>query len=142
MPNERTVRAEQTGKRDLALSGRHRRWGWDCPAADVDLLLVEYDGGKAVAIVEYKRGGFDRDYFSSTNYRAIVDLGDRAGVPVIDCRYTPDFVFWKVVPLNDLARAILPPVSFMSEEEWVTLLYRLRGRTLKPGMFDDRGILI
>lgn len=29
------VRKERTEWRDLSLSKRHRRWGWDCPAVDL-----------------------------------------------------------------------------------------------------------
>jgi hypothetical protein len=49
MPPE--VKKERSGWRDLELSGRHRRWGWDCPAVDLDFLFLEYDKGKAVALV-------------------------------------------------------------------------------------------
>jgi len=49
----REVRPERTGWRDLELSKRHRQWGWDCPGIDLDFLFLEYDRGKAVAIVEY-----------------------------------------------------------------------------------------
>ena len=45
---------ERTGWRDQALSERHRAWGWDCPALDMDFVMIEYDNGKATALVEYK----------------------------------------------------------------------------------------
>ena len=34
------VRPERTGWRDEKLSQRHRMWGWDCPAVDIDFLLL------------------------------------------------------------------------------------------------------
>jgi hypothetical protein len=121
------VRAERTGWRDEALSGRHRRWGWDCPAVDLDFLFLEYDHGKASAIVEYKNEHAAPQYASHPTYRAMIDLGDRAGVPVIACRYSDDFSEWNAVPLNDEAKKYLSNRMTLSEREWVRLLYRIRG---------------
>ncbi len=121
------VRKERTGWRDKELSARHRRWGWDCPAIDLDFLMLEYDRGKAVAIVEYKHEKASKQYVSHPSYQAIIDLGNKAGIPVFACRYAGDFSWFKVVPLNDQAREHLPKQAKMSEEEYVAFLYRLRG---------------
>ena len=48
------VRAERTGWRDEELSQEHRKWGFDCPTVDIDFLMLEYDTGRASALVEYK----------------------------------------------------------------------------------------
>lgn len=125
MPPE--VRKERTGWRDKELSARHRRWGWDCPAIDLDFLMLEYDRGKAVAIVEYKHEKAAKQYISHPSYQAIIDLGDKAGIPVFVCRYAGDFSWFKVVPLNDRVRECLAKQTKMTEEEYVTFLYRLRG---------------
>lgn len=45
---------ERSGWRDMELSGRHRIWGFNCPAVDLDFLMVEYNLGIAIAVVEYK----------------------------------------------------------------------------------------
>lgn len=121
------VRAERTGWRDEALSRRHRRWGWDCPAVDLDFLFLEYDHGKASAIVEYKNEHAAPQYASHPTYQAMIDLGDRAGVPVIACRYSDDFSMWKVVPLNREAKKIIPNRLDLDEAGWVRLLYKIRG---------------
>lgn len=42
---EKEVKLEKTCWRDLDLLKRHRVWGWDCPAQDIDFL--EYDKRKA-----------------------------------------------------------------------------------------------
>ena len=60
------VRQERTGWRDEALSKRHRDWGWDCPAIDIDFLMIEYDKGKSVALVEY--GGKTNATNAKENY--------------------------------------------------------------------------
>jgi len=131
------VKVERTGWRDLRLSQRHRRWGWDCPAVDLDFLFLEYDAGKAVALVEYKHEQAAQQWPSHPTYLAMRDLGTRAGVPVFGVRYADDFSWWRVVPLNGDAKHWLPVPRKMTERGWVTFLYRLRGRSLPPNLFED-----
>lgn len=130
------VRKERTEWRDLALSARHRKWGWDCPATDIDFLFLEYDYGKAVALVEYKHERAKLQKPSHPSFRALSDLGTRAGIPVIAVRYANDFSWWKVIPLNEKAKEWLPERKTMIEHEWVTFLYNLRGRELPEELFD------
>jgi len=49
------TRPERTQWRDQKLSERHRAWGFNCPAIDIDFLMVEFHTGKPVAIIDYKR---------------------------------------------------------------------------------------
>ena len=136
------VRQERTGWRDLSLSQRHRKWGWDCPAVDLDFLFLEYDKGKAVAIVEYKHEKAKEQFASHPTYQAMIDLGTRADVPVIAVRYADDFTWWKVIPLNGKAREWLPERQEMTEREWVTFLYNLRGYNPPEELFDGSKIKI
>ena len=136
------VRQERTGWRDLSLSQRHRKWGWDCPAVDLDFLFLEYDKGKAVAIVEYKHERAKDQYASHPTYQAMIDLGTRAGVPVIAVRYADDFAWWKAIPLNAKAKEWLPERQEMTEREWVTFLYNLRGYDPPEELFDGSKIRI
>lgn len=124
----REVRAERSHWRDEEISKRHRLWGWDCPAIDIDFLVIEYDCGKAVALVEYKHENAKPQLPSHPSYRALVDLGNRAGIPVFAVRYADDFSWWQVVPLNPMARTWIPERQVMTEADWVGLLYRMRGR--------------
>lgn len=124
----RQVKPERTGWRDEALSQRHRTWGWNCPAVDIDFLMVEYDCGKASALVEYKHERAAPQYASHPSYRTLVDLGDRARLPIFACRYSDDFTSWRVTPLNDLAKSFCPERRDMTEAQWVALLYKTRGR--------------
>jgi len=121
----------------LSLSRRHRRWGWDCPAVDLDFLFLEYDKGKAVALVEYKHENAQPQYAVHPTYQAMIDLGTRAGVPVFACRYADDFSLWQVVPLNPVAKVALPQRVQMDEAEWVRFLYRLRGYDVPQQVLDD-----
>jgi hypothetical protein len=131
-----SVKQERSGWRDLALSERHRRWGWDCPAVDLDFLFLEYDRGKAVALVEYKHERARPQLASHPTYQAMIDLGTRAKVPVFACRYSDDFTSWLAVPLNAFAMNLLPSRMRMSEQEWVTFLYRIRGYEPPKGLFE------
>lgn len=133
----REVRKERSGWRDLRLSARHREWGWNTPAVDLDFLFLEYDKGKAVALVEYKHECASTQHSIHPTYQAMIDLGDRAKVPVFACRYKDDFSEWRVVPLNGFARKWIPQIETMTERQWVTFLYKIRGYDLPKSVFDS-----
>jgi hypothetical protein len=126
----------------MMLSQRHRRWGWDCPAVDLDFLFLEYDKGRAVALVEYKHQRAKTQYPSHPTYQAMIDLGNRAEIPVFAVRYAEDFSYWIAVPLNAIARKWLPERKSLTEREWVTFLYRVRGYEPPATLFDNDGLLI
>ena len=136
------VRQERTGWRDEGLSQRHRHWGWDCPAVDIDFLMLEYDNGKASALVEYKNEHAKPQYVSHPTYQAMINLGDRAGIPVIACRYSDDFSKWRVVPLNTKAREFIPERVELDEASWVRLLYKIRGREISDDILEGMKIEI
>lgn len=136
------VRPERTGWRDLSLSARHRRWGWDCPAVDLDFLFLEYDKGKAVALVEYKHEQAALQYPTHPTYKAMIDLGNRAGLPVFGVRYANDFAWWRVSPLNGKAREWVSTQTQMTEVEWVMLLYHIRGYELPAEFFADKDVAV
>jgi len=137
------VRRERTNWRDERISKRHRqRWGWDCPALDLDFLLLEYDRGKAVALVEYKNEQAATAHSTHPSYRALIDLGNRAGIPVFGVRYADDWSWWRVTPLNDMAKRWVPRQARMTEREWVTLLYRIRGYDVPAALFADKDVVI
>lgn len=124
------VREERTGWRDQAISGRHRQWGYDCPALDIDFLMLEYDRGKASALVEYKHEDAPPIQLGHPSVRALIDLAEPGQVPLFITRYSADFAHWYPTPVNAPARLILPEAVSLSEQQWVELLYRCRGRTL------------
>jgi len=128
MSDARPVREERTGWRNERISRKHREWGWDCPAIDIDFLMLEYDVGKAVALVEYKQENASQPQFTHPSYRALKDLSDRAGIPAFVVRYADDFSWWHATALNSLGEKWLPEPKKMTEKEWVALLYQLRGR--------------
>jgi hypothetical protein len=119
------------------LSERHRRWGWDCPAVDLDFLFLEYDRGKAVALVEYKHENAPPQYRTHPTYQAMIDLGNRAGIPVLACRYAADFSWFRITPLNSRAKEHVVGQCDMTEKQWVTLLYKIRGYDVPKDLFVE-----
>lgn len=134
------VRKERSGWRDQNLSGRHRQWGWNCPAVDLDFLFLEYDKGKAVALVEYKHENAEPQKAAHPTYQALIDLGTRASVPVFACRYADDFSWFKIVPLNEFAKGWLPERQTMNEAEWVSFLYLIRGYKITQDVLDNLSV--
>jgi hypothetical protein len=140
---------ERTHSRDLFMSKRHRLWGGNCPGADLDFLLVEYDQGIPMALVEYKKE-FETWLKDDVNIRAVANLGDMADIPALVAVYMHRDECWcdidhysgygttnerhvqfDVVPLNTKA-AHLVQASSMSERAFVDLLYRLRNGRETP----------
>lgn len=126
------VKPERTGWRDEALSRRHRYWGFDVPAIDIDFLMLEYDRGRPVALIEYKRetaGALRLEEMQEhSSYQALMRLADR--LPVFVVRYAADLAWFDVAPLNSAAFRQVPGLTHWSEAEYVRFLYRLRGRTI------------
>lgn len=121
------VKTERTGWRDQSLSARHRLWGYDCPAVDIDFLLVEYNAGKVCGLVEYKNEHANIGNTSGKTFQALIDLGDRAKCPVFVCWYADDFSWFAVKPMNRAAKRIMPHNYRLSERQYVSFLYHLRG---------------
>lgn len=122
------VRQERTGWRDEALSQRHREWGWNCPAVDIDFLMLEYDAGIPQALVEYKHESANPQDPNHPSYRALRHLANSARIPFFAVRYKSDFSWWSVRSLNEYAKQFIPFLSTMTENEYIALLYEIRGR--------------
>lgn len=130
-----TWRTERTGWRDAALSERHGHWGFNCPAVDLDFVMVEYNRGKPCAIVEYKHKDAEPVDPGHPSYRALVDLADghRDGpIACIIARYDPDSWSFVVTPLNDKARKHYAHClgQTLTEKRFVRSLYLLRKKIL------------
>jgi hypothetical protein len=136
--NERPVKAERTGWRDEGLSRRHRLWGWDCPAVDVDFLLVEYDRSEPKAIIEYKSVDADMQTSKHPSYVALRKLADAAHLPLFAVRYGETYEWWNVTALNDAALTMQNGerlLLYFSEADYVRFLYEVvRGRPMPEGL--------
>jgi len=105
----------------------------DCPAVDLDFVLVEFDQGLPCALVEYKAGDprpFDLEHPS---YRALRHLADASRIPLVIGFYSPLWSF-TCYPLNDYALEWFTPGEVLTELQFVTRLYRIRGRDLPDGL--------
>ena len=101
-------RVERTGWRDAELSKRHGAWGFNCPAVDLDFVMMEYNHGKPCALVEYKHINARQVDPSHATYRALVALANGytdGPLPCFIARYNPTDWSFVVMPLNDAAKA-------------------------------------
>jgi hypothetical protein len=125
---ERPVRPERTAWRDQGLSLRHRTWGYDVPAVDIDFLMCEYDSNTPKACVEYKAMYGQIIQSDTSALKAITSLCDASRIPFFLVAYDPKEFWVSIKAMNAFARKYVPFPRYMSEARYVTLLYELRGR--------------
>jgi hypothetical protein len=128
---------ERTGWRDQELSERHRLYGFDCPAVDVDFLLLEYDKGEPVALVDYKHHLAAEVNPQHPSMRATSILADRGQIPFFVVRYWTSPWAYAVQPMNGHANELIQDQTDMSEVGYVNFLYHLRDR-VAPAHVTDR----
>jgi len=129
------VKEEKTFRRDMKLLLRHRDWGWNVPAEDIDFL--EYDERKAIALFEYKRTtdlATCKVNIGEANIQALIDLANKASVPIFCTFYNPNLKWYRVFPLNEQAQKKGPPQGIIAESKYVDFLYWLRGRQIPEGI--------
>ena len=130
------VREERSGWRCEDISRRHREWGYNCPAVDLDFVVAEYNHGKPVALVEYKHKSARPPDVGHPTYAALVALADGyvgGAIPCMIVTYCPENWWFEVLPLNERAREHYQHVSQgerLTEQRFVTSLYLLRKRSL------------
>ena len=122
---------ERTGWRDQSISERHRAWGFNCPAADLDFLMVEFNVGLPVALVEYKHHSARPVDLRHPTYRALRALADLARLPFFLAIYWPETWSFRVVPVNLRAREVYRDGMDLCEQRFVKSLYYLRKRTIE-----------
>lgn len=130
---------ERSGWRDAWISARHRGWGKDCPMIDVDTVWIEYDNHRPKLLVEYKSTVAGR--VENANHACLLNLAEMAGLPALGVRYWEAAEAWmaefQVTALNARARQVFDGVKVrMSEEEYVALLYRFRGRDVPAAIVE------
>lgn len=119
------VKRERSDWRDQALSHRHRDWGYDCPAVDVDFLLIEFHQGEPKALIEYKAEWAQMP--NDRALRAMRALANNSKIPLFVVFYNSEHWWFRVVPCNAWARAAVNTITTLSEHQYVALLYRVRG---------------
>ena len=127
---EMKVKEERTGWRDQRISTLHRSWGYDCPALDIDFLMLEYDRCVPSALVEFKHENAPPIRMEHPSVRTLKELAHRARIPFFLVRYADNFSWFHVTPGNDEACPFIPEPAHLNELEWIKLLYRCRGRNV------------
>jgi hypothetical protein len=62
---------------------------------------------------------------------------------VFACRYKSDFSLWNIVPLNNEAKQWMPDGRMLlTERQWVTFLYKIRGYDLPQGIFSYENLVL
>jgi hypothetical protein len=124
-------RKERSGWRDQAISERHGAWGFNCPAVDLDFVMLEYNHGKPCALVEYKHKFARKVDPSHATYRALIALADGYSggpLPCFVAIYDPDYWSFTVVPLNDIAKQYYKHCDgeTLTEQRFVKSLHLIR----------------
>lgn len=123
-----TSQYERTHCRDDALSERHRRYGSNAPAVDLDFLLIEFDDCKPAALIEYKSEHAQKQYLSNPQFQVLINLGNMANLPAFFVRYAEKFTWFEITPLNAAAKNRLQNSVRVTEKKYVKFLYWLRNR--------------
>jgi hypothetical protein len=136
---------ERHNKRDAILSLKHRSWGFNVPAVDIDFLMIEYDQSIPKALIEYRHinGAIRVD----ASIKAIIALADAANIPFFVVQYsyaTDDGTLWKEATVDTPARFRIICMNALAEKHWFTWddnewldeqayrkwLHEIRGRTV------------
>lgn len=136
---------ERHGKRDEILSAKHRRWGYNVPATDIDHILCEYDRAIPVALIEHRH--INGSIRNDSNMSCLRTLANMASLPFFIVQYyyadddgsiwcdqnrtidTP--AFFRIITGNDRAEKLWftqEVDTFMNEEEYKAFLHEIRGR--------------
>lgn len=129
------VRLERTGWRCQAISARHRQWGYNCPAVDLDFMVAEYNHGKPVALIEYKEKHAQMPSFDHPTYKALAALADGyvdGPIPLILAFYCPEDWWFVSYPINEAGNELFGNVAGhkLCEQRFVWRLYKLRKNKL------------
>ena len=99
----------------------------------MDIDFLEFHAGEPVALIECKLEHARPWDLAAKPAQAFVRLADRAALPAFYVVRAADFYWWRVQALNDHARDRLGvDLRVLSEPEFVSLLYALRGLNLPP----------
>jgi len=129
--NYSKTRPERTQWRDQKLSERHRKWGFNCPAIDIDFLMIEFHVGEPIAIVDYKRYTGSIKNLNQKSINAISTLANNSNIPFFVVFYWDDIWAFQITAINNIAKNILQQHKIdknkiLTEQQYVSFLYKLR----------------
>ena len=134
---------ERTGWRDAELSLRHRDWGYNCPAADLDWVVVEYNLGAPVALIEYKwrtSNSFRNLVIPNlrhATYRACRILADNSDIPYLLVFYDKNPWLFCVHPVNEHGKKWFAENELLSEYDYVRELYMIRSVAIEESVMRN-----
>lgn len=131
------------------ISQRHRKWGPNCIAYDIDFadgcnptgvndgtpVFMEGSWGKVHSLTEFKHENILQNLSKAAEMswvwqiRYYKDLARGSKIPFFCCLYRTEDFSMRVIPANSYARLWVPEETWMSEREWVILLHEIRGIT-------------
>ncbi len=143
--DDRPVAVERTGWRDEGISRRHRVWGFNCPAVDLDFLVAEYNLGLPVALVEYKHFKARQPVIEHPTYRALTALADgynQGPLPFIIAFYWPEIWAFRVSPINQVSKTNFREGEMLTEFDFVARLYQMRRLVLSQNLIGKLNRLL
>jgi len=117
----------------LEISKRHRMWGLALPAWDLDFVLVECNGYRPVALIEYKKHTAPQMKPTDPSLKPLIWMADRCQIPCYAVKYNTENWMFTVVPINKRAKGGTER-SNMTEDDYVRFLYGLRGQEMPPDL--------
>jgi hypothetical protein len=130
------VRRHDSGWRDGRLAITHAAYGLNLPLAGMDLPMVEYDRGEALAVINYVRRDLPlpRGEDVGRAFEAVASLrrDDGPQLPFLTAQYDPRNWAFRLFGHNGAARDLLGTSGWLAvtEHHFARLLYRLRGRVM------------
>lgn len=138
------MRKIDSGWRDAGLTAWHESRGIGCPAPGMTFVMVEYDRGEPVGIVNYIRRGEALPRGEDV-VRAYAGFGELSGpngpLPFLTAVYDPYNWAKTLYAHNPAARALMPydqKMNQVSEYDFAAILYRMRGRYIADEL--DRSV--
>lgn len=133
---------ERSGWRDAEFSEHRRIWGRDVPADDIDSFglddtdcgfnMVEYDRLRPKVLVEYThwQGEDSEKKVKKSNALMMTWMANKLEVPFLIVKYWPGSWVMEVMRVNEFAMKQFGQNGRASELQYVTGLYRQRGRVI------------
>ncbi len=140
------ISREKTRKRNLQYNIRHHYYGASLRMYDIDSVEVDPVTDMPVGLIETKYGIIGEVDLGTAQFKLLCNMAVPFNIPVICLVYYPldendkmvdaddpglaVHMQFCVIPVNDKAKTLLPDPAGrkrMTELEWVTFLYGLRG---------------
>lgn len=137
-----TVRERRGYYHDDWLRDRHRLWGFDCPATDIDFIAIEFNNEAPTALVDYKEDHHTQNLNDSRSGRnAIKALANNSKIPFYVVRYVEHGNTYRVLSQNEYGyKRLLEHGNIagktLTEVEYVSFLYWLRGMTVPDSVVE------